>query len=49
MKSDALFRDAKATLMEIRMQQSKRTDRREINEKRKKKKHKVSAVAQAAA
>ncbi|OEL38972.1 WD repeat-containing protein 3 [Dichanthelium oligosanthes] len=42
MRSDAPFRDAKAKLMEIRQEQSKRSDRPDGNERRKKKKKKAS-------
>lgn len=49
MKSDAPFRDAKAKLMEIRMQLSKRQDRSEGKEKRKKKKQKRSSETRAGA
>lgn len=42
MRSDAPFRDAKAKLMEIRQEQSKRSDRSDGGEKRKKKKPKSS-------
>uniref|UniRef100_M8C6Y1 WD repeat-containing 3-like protein n=1 Tax=Aegilops tauschii TaxID=37682 RepID=M8C6Y1_AEGTA len=42
MRSDAPFRDAKAKLMEIRQEQSKRSDRSDGGEKRKKKKPKPS-------
>ncbi|KAM3231337.1 hypothetical protein ACQJBY_061485 [Aegilops geniculata] len=42
MRSDAPFRDAKAKLMEIRQEQSKRSDRSDGGEKRKKKKPKAS-------
>lgn len=42
MRSDAPFRDAKAKLMEIRQEQSKRSDRSDGTERRKKKKPKAS-------
>ncbi|KAF7045358.1 hypothetical protein CFC21_054470 [Triticum aestivum] len=42
MRSDAPFRDAKAKLLEIRQEQSKRSDRSDGGEKRKKKKPKAS-------
>jgi U3 small nucleolar RNA-associated protein 12 len=43
MRSDAPFRDAKAKLMEIRQEQSKRSDRSaDGNKRRKKKRKKVS-------
>lgn len=41
MRSDAPFRDAKAKLIEIRQEQSKRTDRSDGGEKRKRKKRKT--------
>ena len=43
LKSDALFRDAKMKLLEIRSQQSKRAEgRQDTKERRKKKKQKKS-------
>ncbi|KAL6649230.1 hypothetical protein ACP70R_013454 [Stipagrostis hirtigluma subsp. patula] len=42
MRSDAPFRDAKAKLMEIRQEQSKRSDKSDGNERRKKKRKKAS-------
>uniref|UniRef100_A0A0A9DK49 Uncharacterized protein n=1 Tax=Arundo donax TaxID=35708 RepID=A0A0A9DK49_ARUDO len=42
MRSDAPFRDAKEKLMEIRQEQSKRSDRSGGNERRKKKRKKAS-------
>lgn len=47
MKSDAPFRDAKAKLMEIRMQLSKRHDRSEGRENRRRKKRKASGETRA--
>lgn len=49
MKSDAPFRDAKAKLMEIRLQQSKRLVKIDIKEPRKNKKRKTSSKTQAGA
>ena len=49
MKSDAPFRDAKAKLMEIRSQQSKRLDKTEVRNDRKKKQRKDSSETRAGA
>lgn len=49
MKSDAPFRDAKAKLMEIRLQQSKRLDKADTKETRKTKKRKASSESKAGA
>jgi len=43
MRSDAPFRDAKAKLMEIKQELSKRSSRFDGDEKRKKKRKKASA------
>jgi U3 small nucleolar RNA-associated protein 12 len=43
MRSDAPFRDAKAKLMEIKQELSKRSGRLDGDEKRKKKRKKASA------
>lgn len=45
MKSDAPFRDAKAKLMEIRKQQSKRLDKQEVKDNRRNKKRKAPGTA----
>lgn len=49
MRSDAPFRDAKAKLMEIRQWQSKRMERGDTNEKRRKKKQKPANETRAGA